>query len=114
MTVEPWIIEAFEKKLWLPTRGGDRVMIACINKPGSPVLCYDEYGDYWSVDGNGLFAATPGMRKDLLPPKRTFDVCVWQATDGNICFDEWKDREYYESRNWTLLARATITEGDGL
>ena len=114
--VEPWIVEAFEKKTWLSTRGGDRRRVICVDAPGiMPVIAISESGEPTSHTLDGSFHCNPGSRISLLPPRRTWDVCVIQYDKQNATLIFACDWEHYDKfHSWKLLARATIEEGSGL
>ena len=115
MTISPWIQEAYEKKTWLSTRGGDKRRVICTDAPGhQPVIALSFNGEITKHSGDGSyysgsFEFRQNSRYDLLPLLRTFDVCVYEA-DGDIT-------ACVHSGEWCcygiLLARATIEEGQG-
>ena len=113
MTVANWIQEAYANKSWLMTRGGDKCRVICVDAPGAwSVISISAEGHLWHHATAGQSCI--GSSHDLLPPKRSWDVCVVQFKDGFtdvILADHWG---HYNPSNWTLLARATIEEGEGI
>ena len=110
--VAPWIIAAHKSGEWLPTRGGDKRRVICVDAPQPyPVIVMDMDGDPAKRLADGRLDFGVDGHYDLLPPKRQFDVCVYGDHDGGLlcCI-----APATVSAKWTLLARATIEEGEGI
>ena len=109
--VEPWIVAAFEKKTWCPTRGGDKHRVICVDAPGDyPVVLMTTDGRIFLCCADGRETSDRYSSYDLLPPRRKFDVCVYFNQNTNCIFTD-----LYNTRpDCRLLARATIEEGSGV
>ena len=113
MTVAPWIIEAHKSGAWLDTRGGGKRRVVCVDAPGQfPVICIDEFGGIFKQRANGTWTSTMD-HCDLIPPRRKWEVCILEKNFGMPKFVMPSEAKWYEHHGWKLLARATITEGDG-
>lgn len=114
MTVANWIQEAYERKTWLMTRGGDKRRVICVDRPSTfPVVCMCERGELHCLYEDGTLVKGADCLADLLPPKRQFDVCVIEHSCGEICIVRMSDAPRFREVGSKILARATIAEGSG-
>lgn len=119
MTISPWIQEAYSNKTWLMTRGGDKRRVICVDAANDkyPVIVLTERGipTRLAADGKCWYGRLSDVHsEDLLPPKRKFDVCVMQRPDGAIGYYRADEVGIFICGGYTLLARATIEEGEGI
>ena len=113
MTISPFILEAYERKTWLPTRGGDKRRVICTDAPDCkyPVIVVNDRGVPLRITADGkCWYRKETHSEDLLPPKRQFDVCVYETGGGGHFFSG-PETTFLGLK---LLARATIEEGEGL
>ena len=109
MTVAPWIIEAHKSGEWLPTRGAGRLRVICVDASGErPVIVLDALGNPYRYCANGAECDGVCGKYDLIPPRREWEVCVYEVPMAGMVALVDPARV---GLDWKLLARAKVREG---